>query len=67
MAVLDLVNPLSRFVGLAARSISEGLPATMKTVCEILAESPEGVSASIKLDSFKEIYTYLFERLETKR
>jgi len=51
-----------KFVGLAARSISDGLPTTMKTVCDILADSPEGVSASIKIETFKEIYTYLFER-----
>ena len=31
-------------------------------VCDILADSPEGVSASIKIETFKEIYTYLFER-----
>ena len=56
------INLSSRFVGLAARTISDGLPNTMKTVCEILAESPEGVTASIKLETFKEIYTFLFEK-----
>jgi hypothetical protein len=49
-------------VGLAAGSISDGLPGTMRAVCEILAESAEGASASIRLESFREIYTYLFER-----
>ena len=52
-----------RFVGLATLSISEGIGATMATVCEILSDDPEGISANIKLEVFKEIYTYLSERL----
>jgi len=51
-----------KFVGLAASSISDGMTSTMKMVCEILAEAPEGVSASIQMESFREIYTYLSER-----
>jgi len=34
----------------------------MKVVCEILADSTDGVSASIKINVFKDIYCYLTER-----
>jgi hypothetical protein len=49
-------------MGLATKSISDGLPATMRTVCEILAEAPEGVSSSMRVEKFREIYTFLFEK-----
>merc|ERR1719210_2086441 len=51
-----------KFVGLASLSISDGIPNTMKIVCEILADGTDGISASISLDTFKEIYCYLAER-----
>ena len=51
-----------RFVGLASLGMSDGMVETMKTVCEILAESADGTSASIKFEVFKEVYSYLAER-----
>jgi len=51
-----------KFVGLAAVSITDGIQNTMKVVCEILADSSDGVSASVKIEVFKEIYSYLAER-----
>ena len=51
-----------RFVGLASLGMSDGMVETMKTVCEILAESVDGTSASIKFEVFKEVYSYLAER-----
>merc|ERR1719419_1418708 len=48
-----------KFVGLAARSITDGIPASMKVVCEVLSESADGISASIKFEVFRDVYTYL--------
>ena len=53
---------LPRFVGLATLTISEGVTSALSTVCEILADTPDGISANIKVEVFKEIYTYLSER-----
>ena len=52
----------TRFVGLATLTISEGVTSALSTVCEILADTPDGISANIKVEVFKEIYTYLSER-----
>ena len=57
-----LFESAHRFVGLASMSITDGIQNTMKIVCEILADSTDGVSASIKIENFKEIYGYLAER-----
>ena len=51
-----------RFVGLATMTISDGIQNTINSVCEILSDSPDGISANIKFEVFKEIYTYLSER-----
>merc|ERR1719189_2469939 len=51
-----------KFVGLATMTISDGIQNTMKSVCEILSDSPDGISANIKFEIFREIYTYLAER-----
>ena len=55
-----------KFVGLATLSISEGIASTLATLCEILSDDPDGISANIKLEVFKEIYTYLSERWDLK-
>ena len=49
-------------MGLATLTISEGVTGALSTVCEILADTPDGISANIKVEVFKEIYTYLSER-----
>ena len=36
----------------------------LQCVCEILSDSPDGISANIKFETFREIYSYLAERLE---
>lgn len=51
-----------KFVGLATMTISDGIQNTMKCVCEILSDSPDGISANIKFETFREIYSYLAER-----
>ena len=60
--VFYLFATVHRFVGLASVSITDGIQNTMKVVCEILADSTDGVSASIKIEAFKEIFCYLAER-----
>ena len=35
----------------------------LQCVCEILSDSPDGISANIKFETFREIYSYLAERL----
>ena len=49
-------------MGLAILTISEGIQSTLATVCEILSDAPDGISANIKFVVFKDIYTYLSER-----
>ena len=51
-----------KFVGLATLTISDGITNTLTNVCEVLADCPDGISANIKIDIFKEIYNYLSER-----
>jgi len=34
----------------------------LQCVCEILSDSPDGISANIKFETFREIYSYLAER-----
>jgi len=51
-----------KFVGLATLTISDGIVNTLNNVCEILAESADGISASIKFEVFRDVYTYLSER-----
>ena len=52
-----------KFVGLATLTISDGIQNTINSICEILSDSPDGISANIKFEVFKEVYTYLSERL----
>ena len=49
-------------IGLATLTISDGIVNTLNNVCEILAESADGISASIKFEVFRDVYTYLSER-----
>ena len=51
-----------RFVGLASMTISDGVRATLSSICEILSDSPDGTSANIKFETFREVYSYLSER-----
>ena len=44
-------------------TISDGIVNTLNNICEILAESADGISANIKYEVFREVYTYLSERL----
>ena len=53
-----------RFVGLSTLTISEGIGPSLATACEVLSDDPDGISANIKLEVFKEIYTYLSERCD---
>ncbi|CAG9814785.1 unnamed protein product [Phaedon cochleariae] len=51
--------PWSRFVGLCAAHLTDDLTTTMKLICEIMTEEPEGGSAMIPLETFIDLYEFL--------
>ncbi|CAG9861326.1 unnamed protein product [Phyllotreta striolata] len=51
--------PWPRFVGLCAAHLTDDLTSTMKLICEILTEEPEGGSAMIPYETFMDLYEFL--------
>jgi len=52
-----------KFVGIAAESMSKsGMEGTLKIVCEVFSTHQDGISASIPIRQFLEIYNFLADR-----
>ncbi|XP_074040154.1 uncharacterized protein [Leptinotarsa decemlineata] len=51
--------PWLRFIGLCAAHLSDDLTNTMKLICEIMTEEPEGGSAMIPLETFIDLYQFI--------
>ncbi|KAG5872482.1 Ropporin-1-like protein, partial [Gonioctena quinquepunctata] len=51
--------PWMRFIGLCAAHLTDDLTNTMKLICEIMTEEPEGGSAMIPLETFLDLYKFL--------
>ncbi|XP_057658525.1 uncharacterized protein LOC130895316 [Diorhabda carinulata] len=51
--------PWLRFIGLCAAHLTDDLTSSMKLICEIMTDEPEGGSAMIPLATFMDLYTFL--------
>ncbi|CAG9832136.1 unnamed protein product [Diabrotica balteata] len=51
--------PWLRFIGLCAAHLTDSLTESMKLICEIMTDEPEGASAMIPFATFMDLYTFL--------